>query len=184
MPLYDALADLPLQIDSYTLEGRQRTISPEVDRLTTTIHLLGGGEEGLGEDVTYTPELQTAQQEAGPVLPLAGSWTVDSFSRHLDGLDLFHGVDPGMPAFRHYRRWAFESAAVDLALRQAGRSLADVLGREPQPITFVVSLRLGEPPSAAPVTDRLAAYPGTRFKVDASPSWDDGFLPELVATGA
>jgi L-alanine-DL-glutamate epimerase-like enolase superfamily enzyme len=187
MALYDALADLPLQIDAYTLEGRSRHIVAgefEMDRLTTTIHLKGAGEEGLGEDVTYTGELQKAQQETGPVLPLAGSWTLDSLSRHLDGLDLFHGVDPEMPAFRNYRRWAFESAAADLALRQAGRSLADVLGREPGPIAFVVSLRLGEPPSLEPVTRRLEAYPGTRFKLDSSPSWDDGFLSDLAATGA
>jgi hypothetical protein len=187
MAMYDALADLPLQIDTYTLEGRGRTIKAgefEMERLTTTIHLQGGGEEGLGEDVTYTPELQQAQQETGPVLPLAGSWTLDSFSRQLDGLDLFHGVDPGMPAFRHYRRWAFESAAADLALRQAGRTLADVVGREPRPIAFVVSLRLGEPPSLGPVTRRLEAYPGTRFKLDAAPSWDDDLLAALAATGA
>src|SRR5215207_10541294 len=187
MPLYDALAELPLQIDSYSLEGRSRHIKAgefEIDRLTTTIHLEGGGEEGLGEDVVYTPELQQAQQDAGPVLPLAGSWTLDSCSRHLDGLDLFAGADPGMPAFRNYRRWAFESAAADLALRQAGRSLADVLGREPQPIAFVVSLRLGEPPSLEPVTRRLEAYPGTRFKLDAAPSWDDDLLAALAATGA
>ena len=44
-----------------------------------------------------------------------------------------------------------ESAALDLALRQAGRSLAEALGREPRPVTFVVSLRLGEPPSIDPV---------------------------------
>ena len=133
MPLYDALADLPLEVDGYTLEGRARTVSPEFERLTTTVHLTGAGEEGLGEDVTYSPELQRAQQETGPVLPLAGRWTLDELSQHLDTLDLFHGTDPGMPAFRDYRRWAFESAAADLALRQAGRSLADVLGREPQP---------------------------------------------------
>ena len=42
-----------------------------------------------------------------------------------------------------YRRWAFESAALDLALAQAGRSLADVLEREPRPVNFVVSMRLG-----------------------------------------
>jgi hypothetical protein len=187
MPLYDALAELSLQIDSYTLEGRSRHIKAgefEIDRLTTTIHLQGDGEEGLGEDVVYTAELQQAQQDAGPILPLQGGWTLDSFSRHLDELDLFHGADPGMPAFRDYRRWAFESAAADLALRQAGRSLADVLGREPRPIHFVVSLRLGEPPSIEPVTRRLAAYPGTRFKLDSAPSWDDGLLAELAATGA
>jgi len=187
MALYDALADLPLQIDAYTLEDRARRIVAgefDMERVTTTFHLRGGGEEGLGEDVTYTPELQREQQQLGPVLPLAGSWTLDTFSAHLDTLDLFHGTDPGMPAFRHYRRWAVESAAADLALRQAGRSLADVLGRAARPITFVVSLRLGEPPSIEPVTRRLAAYPGTRFKLDASPTWDDGFLAALAATGA
>ena len=89
-----------------------------------------------------------------------------------------------MPAFRDYRRWAFESAAADLALRQAGRSLADVLGREPQPVNFVVSLRLGEPPSAEPVTRRLAAYPGLQFKLDYSPAWDEELLAALAATGA
>ncbi len=184
MALYDALADLPLEIDGYALEGRSRTISPEFDRLTTTIHLHGGGEEGLGEDVTYSPEQQISQQERGPVLPLAGSWTLDSFAAQLDTLDLFGGEEPQMAAFREYRRWAYESAAADLALRQAGRSLADVLGREPQPITFVVSLRLGEPPSAEPVTRRLAAYPGLQFKLDATPSWDDELLAALAATGA
>ncbi len=184
MTLYDALAELPLEIDSYSLEERSRTISAEFERVTTTMHLQGGGEEGLGEDVTYGPEEQRAQLDAGPVLPLAGSWTIDSFSRHLDGLDLFGGATPGMPAYLDYRRWAFESAAADLALRQAGRSLAEVLGREPQPINFVVSLRLGDPPSAEPVTSRLVAYPGLQFKLDYSPAWDDELLLALEATGA
>jgi len=184
MALYDALADLPLEIDSYALEGRSRTISPEFERLTTIIHLQGGGEEGLGEDVTYGPDEQRAQQQAGPALPLAGSWTLDSFARHLDELDLFAGATPGMPAFLDYRRWAFESAAADLALRQAGRSLADALGRTPEPVHFVVSLRLGEPPSAEPVTRRLQAYPRLRFKLDATPGWHDELIATLAATGA
>ena len=184
MTLYDALAQLPLEIDSYALEERSRTISAEFERVTTTIHLHGGGEEGLGEDVTYGPDDQRAQLDAGPVLPLAGSWTIDSFSRHLDGLDLFGGAEPGMPAYFDYRRWAFESAAADLALRQAGRSLAEVRGREPQPINFVVARRLGDPPRAEPVTSRLVAYPGLQFKLDYSPAWDDELLLALEATGA
>ena len=184
MPLYDALAELPLEIDSYTLEGRARSFRPGWDRLTTTIHLAGGGEEGLGEDVTYDADLQRAQQDAGPALPLAGRWTIDSFSAHLDGLDLFGGNDVPMPAYLDYRRWAFESAAADLALRQAGRSLADVLGRTPEPINFVVSLRLGEPPSIEPVTRRLAAYPGLEFKLDATPDWDEELIAGLAATGS
>ena len=184
MTMYATLAELPLQIDRYTLEGLGRRLSPEFERLTTIVHLEGGGDEGLGEDVTYGDVEQRAQQEAGPVLPLAGSWTLDSFSRRLEQLDLFGGAEPGMPAYRDYRRWAFESAAADLALRQAGRSLADLLGREPQPINFVVSLRLGDPPSAEPVTRRVAAYPGIQFKLDYSPAWDEELLATLAATGA
>ena len=39
--------------------------------------------------------------------------------------------EPGQHAFLDYRRWAFESAALDLALRQAGLSLGGAVGREP-----------------------------------------------------
>jgi hypothetical protein len=182
--LYDALAGLPLAIEEYALEGRERRISAEFERVTTVVRLRGGGEEGLGEDVTYDPDAQRRQQAAGPVLPLAGTWTLDAFSAHLATLDLFGGTAPGFPAYLRYRRWAFESAAADLALRQAGRSLADVLGREPQPVRFVVSLRLGDPPSTEPVDRRLAAYPGLRFKLDATPGWDDALVARLAATGA
>ena len=184
MPLYDALAELPLQIDSYALEGRQRTISPEFERVTTSVHLHGGDEEGLGEDVTYETEDQLSQQAHGPRLPLDGNWTVGSFSAHLEDLDTFAGGGPKMPVYRNYRRWAFESAALDLALRQAGRSLAELLEREPRSVTFVVSSRMGEPPSLAPVTRRLAAYPDLRFKLDGTPDWDDELIDGLVDSGA
>jgi hypothetical protein len=89
-----------------------------------------------------------------------------------------------MPVFPNYRRWAFESAALDLALRQAGRSLADVLEREPRPVTFVVSSRMGEPPTLDPVTRRLARYPDLRFKLDGTPDWSDELIAGLVETGA
>ena len=109
--------------------------------------------------MTYEPEAIDAQQEAGPVLELAGEWTFDSFSEHLGGLDLFPGFTPQQAVYRSYRRWGFESAALDLALRQAQTSLHEVLGRTADPVTFVVSSRMGEPPTIAPVTRRLAVYP-------------------------
>jgi hypothetical protein len=86
-----------------------------------------------------------------------------------------------MPAFRDYRRWAFESAALDLALRQDGRSLADALGLTPGPIRFVVSLRLGEPSSVEPIRKLLAGYPGTQFKLDPVPDWTPELVSELSA---
>jgi L-alanine-DL-glutamate epimerase-like enolase superfamily enzyme len=156
MSLYDPLASLPLRIEGYTLEGLVRTVSSGFERKSTVIALQGDGEEGRGEDVTYEPGAHDAQQQAGPVLELAGEYTFDGFSQHLAQLDLFPGYTPEQDVYRRYRRWAFESAALDLALRQAGRSLADALGREARPVNFVVSMRLSGPGEDGPETaDRL-----------------------------
>jgi L-alanine-DL-glutamate epimerase-like enolase superfamily enzyme len=184
MSTYARVADLPLKIDQYALEGLSRTVSSGFERLTTVIRLRGGGEEGVGEDVTYEGDDHVAQQEHGPVLPLAGEWTFEEFSQHLAEVDLFPAGAPKFPVFRNYRRWAFESAALDLALRQAGVSLAEALGRELRPVTFVVSSRMGDPPTIEPVTHRLASYPDLRFKLDATPDWDDRLIAGLVDTGA
>jgi L-alanine-DL-glutamate epimerase-like enolase superfamily enzyme len=184
MSTYERIAGLELEIDGYALDGLSRTVSSGFERLSTIIRLQGAGEEGAGEDVTYEAEEHRIQQARGPELPLAGEWTFDSFSEHLGGLDLFPAGEPGWPVFRNYRRWGFESAALDLALRQAGTSLADALGRELQPVRFVVSSRMGEPPTIAPVARRLARYPDLRFKLDGTPDWDDELIEGLVETGA
>ena len=184
MATYDLIADLPLTVEGYELEGLSRTVSSGFERLTTVVHLRGGGEEGVGEDVTYSADDQRAQLDHGPALGLAGDWTFDSFSTRLGELDLFPARPPDAPVFRLYRRWAFESAALDLALRRAGRALHELLGREPAPVRFVVSSRLGEPSTIEPVRRRLARHPGLRFKLDATPDWDDALIAALVQTGA
>jgi hypothetical protein len=182
MSSFDAVADLPLTIESYSLEVRRRVFSEQFERLTTTIHLHGAGQEGLGEDVTYDSDDQRHQEATGPVLELAGEWTLRSFSEHLAGQDLFHGRPSPYPASADYRVWAFESAALDLALRQSETSLHEALNREPQPVRFVVSIRLAD--ALDPVLERITAYPGTRFKLDPEPSWTQPFIAELAATGA
>ena len=83
-----------------------------------------------------------------------------------------------------FRNWAFESAALDLALRQAGRALHDVPGIEPQPVRFVNSLGLGKAPSIEPVRRRLARSQGVRFKLDAETTWSAALVDEVAATGA
>jgi hypothetical protein len=184
MALYDLVASLPLRIDGYTLEGLARTVSSGFERKSTIIVLTGGGEEGRGEDVTYEAGAHDAQQAAGPGLDLAGDFTFDAFSEHLATLDLFPGYEPEQPVYRRYRRWGFESAALDLALRQAHTSLHEILGRTAAPVTFVVSSRMGEPPTIDPVRRRLAVYPGLRFKLDATPDWPQELIEQLQATGA
>ena len=183
MSTYDLVADLPVTIDDYALAGLVQNVSSDFERKTTVIHLRGGGEEGIGEDVVYDAVDHEIAQEAGSALPLAGEWTTRSFSEHLATLDLFPKA-PQRDVSRLYRTWAYESAALDLALRQAREPLHAVLGREPRPLTFVVSLRLGEPPSLEPVTRRMRSYPALRFKLDPTVSWDEEIIAGLVATGA
>jgi L-alanine-DL-glutamate epimerase-like enolase superfamily enzyme len=178
---YARLASLRVRIDGYALSALDLPVSDEFTRLTTVVQLRGGGELGLGEDPTYAPPDQFAFQAAGPVLPLAGDWTLESFSAHLAQLDLFP-AGPHHADFVNFRRWAFESAALDLALRQAGMSLATALGRTPRPVSFVVSP--GPEDSAEPVHARLELYPGLRLKLMPTLDWDQRLVDELAATGA
>lgn len=181
--LWDRIASLPLEIDEYSLERLSQEVSSGFERVTTVIRLHGQGEEGLGEDVGYDTEDQDAQLGAGAVQPLAGTWTLQSFSDHLDTLELWPAPANHPPSV-DYRRWAYESAALDLALRQAGMSLHEALGRDVQPLTFVVSIRIGEPASVDPVKALIARVPGLRFKLDPTPSWDADVVAQLAATGA
>jgi hypothetical protein len=156
-PLYDAVKDLPLAIERVEHE-RQALPLGFMTRRTTVFRLFGGGEEGVGEDVTYEEE-----HHGDVTLPdTAGEHTLDSFSALVADA-------PG------YRRWGLESAALDLALRQAGLSLAEAVGREPSPVTFVVSRNNPQ--------EWLAVEPGLRFKLDASDKWTDELVAELAATG-
>ncbi|MFN8204032.1 MAG: hypothetical protein U0S48_15820 [Solirubrobacteraceae bacterium] len=183
MSTWERVAELPVRIERYALEGHSWQPRPEFLRRTTDIHLFGAGEEGIGEDVVYTPEDHEAAQAKGAVLPLVGEWTLRTFSDHLAALALFD-APPEYPASHAYRIWAYESAALDLALRQAATTLPEVLGRELRPLTFVNSLRLGEPPSFEPVRARLKRYPTLRMKLDATSTWDDELFARLAATGA
>jgi len=172
-----------VEIEDYTLEPLQAAVSSDFERKSTVIRLRGAGEEGIGEDVTYDGVDHDILQAAGPTLPLAGRLTLSSFSEHLAGLTLFP-EPPQREVSVRYRTWAYESAALDLALRQAHTTLHQALGREPRPVRFVVSLRLGEPPTLEPLRRRLELYPGLRFKLDPTSSWDERLITELVATGA
>jgi hypothetical protein len=180
--LYDAVRSLPLTIEEYGLEGRSLDVSSGFTRKTTTIRLAGAREEGLGEDVTYEAAEHDTQVARGSVLPLAGEWTLDSFSRHLESQALFEHP-PERSVYVDYRRWGFESAALDLALRQSGATLGQAVGRKLRPLTYVVSMRLGEPPSLERVQGWLAHYPRLRFKLDATSEWTDELVAQLRELG-
>jgi hypothetical protein len=185
VPTFDALANLPLEIEGYELQPLELHL-PAFERLCTVIHLWGAGGDGLGEDVTYDAVDQIALQDAGPTLDLTGYATLGEFCELMGELDTFP-AEPQRDVSRLYRRWAFESAALDLALRQAGKGLAEVVGREPRPVNFVASMRLGSedtPSSIAPLRAKLDRYPELRFKLDPTNDWTDELIAELVETGA
>ena len=148
-------------------------------RHTTVVELSGERCVGEGEDVTYQHEGQVDLRERDFAADLAGRWTVAEFSARLEALELDRDA-PLDQVSRDYRRWAFESAALDLALRQGGLGLADAVGRTAAPVTFVVSLGLGSPPSIAPLRAILERAPATRFKIDFGESWNAATVAELA----
>ncbi|HKU58538.1 MAG TPA: hypothetical protein VJP39_02940 [Gaiellaceae bacterium] len=162
MTSWDAVRSLPLHVDGYYLEPLEQEVARDFTLRRTVVVLHGRGEEGRGEDIDYVPEMQAGFQRDGGKLPFAGEHTLESFSL----------LQAGQTA---YRRWAYESAALDLALRQAGSSLGAVLGREYRPTNFVVSTRTANVPGWSEL------YPELRFKLDADKDWTDELIASLPA---
>jgi hypothetical protein len=162
MSLWEAVAGLAFEVEGYTLERRESETPSEWTRVTTTVVLRGSGATGEGEDVTY----DAAMHDGVPAgLDLAGSWTLQDFSARLDEeLALAEG----------YRRWAFESAALDLALRQNELGFGAAFGREELPVRFVVSTRS--------LPERWLEFdPQLEFKLDAETDWNRELLARLRA---
>jgi hypothetical protein len=181
MSNYAAFADLPLTVETSEFLRHELAVSSGFDRVTTEIVLHGLGETGRGEDVTYdTLDHDVLQKDAK--IDLAFSGTFDQFSKHLQSLPLW-ATPPVREVSANYRTWGFESAALDLALRQNGTDFATVLGREPQPVRFILSLRLGEPPEISRVENWLKVAPWLEFKLDAENSWSRELFEQLGSTG-
>lgn len=182
MGLYDAFRDLPLSVDSIELVRHSLDVSSGFERVSTEIVLSGSGLSGHGEDVTYDELDHVALLDSPPEPPLPFSGTFDEFSRLLGEVELFP-APPEREVSRDYRRWGFESAALDLALRQNDTTFDAALGIQPRPVRFILSLRLGDPPAIANVNDWLAVAPWLEFKLDAENSWPRELIEQLAATG-
>ena len=180
---YACLAGLPVAIERCELLPLVRDTSSGFTKVSIVARLSGAGHHGEGEDITWDQIDQIEFLRGGDRLTwLRGARTFDEFSTLLGLADLFP-VEPIRDSARFYRRWAFESAALDLALRQSGLSLHDALGRPAGPVNFLASVRIGDPPSLGPLHARLGADPELRFKLDPTPGWDDDLVRELARLG-
>jgi L-alanine-DL-glutamate epimerase-like enolase superfamily enzyme len=177
--LWSAVKDLPIAIESSSFEALEPSASTGLeDHSTTQLRLRGRGEEGVGEQVGMG-EAQESLRASD--FPLRGEWaTLAGFLDHVETIDMWP-EPPEHQLQRNWRRWTFESAALDLALRQSATSLPEVLGRTPQPVRFVNSFGLGDPPDIEKVADRWALHPTVGFKLDVAPSWTQEVMDRVAA---
>ncbi|MEN3310825.1 MAG: hypothetical protein V7645_154 [Actinomycetota bacterium] len=171
MAFWDELRGLELNIEDFGTERKSVDVSTQFTRVTTTVVLGGEGEHGRGEDVTYTAE----DHDWFPDLTPPGRTTLGELAAQLEGLRLFE-AEPKMGASADYRRWAFESAALDLALRQNDLSFGAAVGREYRPLRFVVSTR-------GDAFAWLQHNPKLELKLDPENDWERPFMERLAATG-
>lgn len=176
--LWTAVKDLPLTIESSTFEPLLPNGQTEREDFSTTqLRLRGAGEEGIGEQIGLPADQESLRASD---YPITGTWsTLADFLAHLDTIDMWP-EPPEWELQRNWRRWTFESAALDLALRQAQTSLAEVLGRTPQPLTFVNSFGLGDPPDIDKVAARRKMHPTVGFKLDVAPSWTQEIMDRVA----
>lgn len=181
--MYEKVAALDVTVDGYETELLESETSSGFTRVTTVVSLHGDGETGRGEDVTYDGEAHYTWHESSDSFDIAGKFSLDGFSRRIGELDIFDD-EPGQKIFRNYRRWAFESAALDLALKQEGTDLAERLERSYDPVRFVVSTRLEEPPTGDRVLEWLDRNPELEFKLDPTSDWTEETVERLASTDA
>ncbi len=181
----EAILALPVQVEDLGPVRRLRLGSPTWERHTTELSLVGAGHVGRGEDVTWIADHHDGL--AGRLHAVRAQLREASTIGDLEELVPTLGLTSGEAAetgMTRYAWWGILSAALDLGLRQQQMSLADLLGRPIEPLTWVVSMSLGTPPDTGRVLAWARQVPGLGFKLDASDAWTDGVCAELAAGSA
>ena len=134
--LWKRLGPAPLEVEGYELERLEQPVTRGFTRVTTVVHLRGGGQEGLGEDVTWYPEHHDREQ-AGRRRPAA--------RRQLDARVVLGRARDARPApALGLRERRARPRAAPGGTRASPRSSAASRARS----AFVVSPGLGDPPTS------------------------------------
>ena len=170
--LWKRLGPTPLQVDDYELERLEQPVTRGFTRVTTVSTCTAAARRASARTSPGIAEHHDRSRRPAPSCRSPAAWTLESFS---DALEM---PDP-------HRRWAYESAALDLALRQGDTTLAEAVGREPSP-GDASSSRPGSATRrrAAVVLRWLELEPSHRFKLDPGDDWTDELIPALAETGA
>jgi hypothetical protein len=157
--LAERLGALEVRIENVRCRSGRVALSDNPGgRPLTLVALSGQGQTGWGEHVAFTDDEQQAfvrgvedhfAAAAGPVTAMLKT------------------------ALPPYARAALEGALIDLALRQAGTSLRDLIGVDEAPLRWVRSFADPDPAGRA----RAA---GGEVKVDVDPAWSDAVIAALA----
>lgn len=178
MGLFENVAGLEVNVESVSTETKEVQVSEEFPRKTTIVTLEGENAIGKGEDVIYDTFLHEYPSDLER--DLKGRMGFDDFATQITEYDLFDEAHDYDQTQLNYRRWAVESAGLDLALKQHKMTLAQALGREYQPVRFVVSPSIGEN-TLKELQQLTNNVPGIEFKLDAKAEWDEGVVADLAA---
>ena len=177
---------LPLEVTIERVSTSQLELggAAAFTRVTTIVELYGAGETGRGEDISYSSDTQSEIPAALAARDdLVGTWTIASLAAHLDEHPFTTPGGKRMDDKPGYHRWAIESAALDLALRQRGTDLATLVGTDWQPLRVSLSMGVGSPPSDEVVRAWLDRDDTVSFKLDTSPDWGHEFVVQLAELG-
>ena len=167
------LAELPVHVEKarVEIEAIELPSYPDGPRPTSTIILTGSGELGMGENVAWTAEdHHLFRAEVSDRLP-ANRGTIGDLSRQLQT----SCTDP-------YQASAFESAAIDLALRQARTNLEEIAEASYQELRYVRSFGAAEDPLPELVSHSQQA-PSVEVKLDVHPAWKPATIASLADLG-
>jgi L-alanine-DL-glutamate epimerase-like enolase superfamily enzyme len=182
--LLEAVLPLTLRIDKVSTSQLELGGATAFTRVTTIVELHGDGHVGRGEDISYSSDTQEEMPDALAARDdLVGEWTIASLAEHLDAHPIVTPRGKQMDDKPGYHRWAVESAALDLALRQRGSTLASLLEVDWKPVRVSLSMGLGSPPTDEVVRTWRKRDETTTFKLDASKAWDHALVAQLAASG-
>jgi L-alanine-DL-glutamate epimerase-like enolase superfamily enzyme len=167
------LRGLPVVVESVEVVVSEVFVPsyPDGPRPTSTVTLRGRGEHGRGEHVGWTRSAHEEFERRALGRTPVGASTVGALSQEL-----------AQTVGAAYDRAAFEAAAIDLALRQAGTTLGGLVGAAPRDTRYVVSFAPDGDPLDA-LARAVGDASGVEVKIDVGPEWSDATFEALAATG-
>lgn len=181
--LWESIRDLPVEVSRFTAVARDGTMRLADGRPRRCSLVAAAHEElvGLGEDVSFGAGVHpTLGGDLGRLDGLLGRRAFGELAEALDGVDL---GPPGAfgDLLPRFRRWAVESASLDLCLRQNGGTLPSLLGLEPMPLEFVSSRRLDWSGWAAELDALRGRTPAVALKVNFDSCWNGEVVRQLAS---